>query len=81
MRIRLKTLYASPAKVYQIDEIGDFSDSEGKALIDGKFGISLEPIKVDEIKPVVVETVIEKGNIAPIKKEVRPKNIKKKGKK
>ena len=71
MRIKLKTLYASPVKVYQIDEIGDFSASEGQVLIDGKYGISLEPIEIKEIK----------SNVLPIKKELRPKNIKKKGKK
>lgn len=77
MKVKLKTLYASPYKVYQIDEIADFSDSEGQALVNGKYGISLEPIKVDEIKPIVVEKAI----IQPVERELRPKNIKKKGKK
>jgi len=71
MRIKMKTLYASSTKTIQIDEVGEFSDKEGQALVDGKYGISLEPIEIKEIKL----------SIAPIKKEKRPKNIKKKGKK
>ena len=88
MKIKLKTLYASPVKVYQIDEVGDFSTSEGQALIDGKYGISLEPIEADEIKPVIMaaihpaETVINQAENLIIKQKLVKKVKKsKKGKK
>ena len=70
----MKTLYTSPTRTIQIDEVGIFSASEGQALINGKYGISLEPIKAKEI---IVETMV----IKPAENMLRPKSIKKKGKK
>ena len=77
MKVKLKTLYASPIKVVQVDEISEFSDKEGMALVNGRFGISLEPIKPAEITPMKVEKAIVK----PMENEIRPKNLNKKGKK
>ena len=70
----MKTLYVTPKRTIQIDEIGEFSDSEGQALVNGKYGISHEP---EKSKPFIVETMV----IKPAENMLRPKNIKKKGKK
>ena len=74
MRVKLIKVYTGPTRTIQIDEVGDFSDSEGQALVNGKYGISLEPIKAKEI---IVETMV----IKPAENMLRPKNIKKKDKK
>ena len=74
MKVKLKTLSASPSGVYQAGEIGEFSNKEGMALVNGNFGESLEPIKTKEI-------VIEKAIIKPIENELRPKKLTKKIKK
>lgn len=84
----MKTLYTSPTRAIQIDEIGDFSTEEGMALVNGKYGISLEPIKADEIKPIVIaaihpaETVINQAENLVIKQKlVKTVKKSKKGKK
>jgi hypothetical protein len=70
MRIKLITIYASPAGVIQPEQVADLPDAEAKALIAGGFATSVEPIieraqVVMRQETAVVSAVTRRARKAP----------------
>lgn len=70
MRVRMKTLYASPERAVSPDQIADFPPAEAKALIDGGYAV---PADADPSEGAVPATRRARAPKAPKQDPEGPK--------
>jgi hypothetical protein len=74
MRVRLKTLYAGPAGIYQPGAVVPFQDSEAEALVSAGYASREDPIVQPRIEAAVIATAPENAQIERAPDVAAPRN-------
>lgn len=69
MRIKMKTLYVNEKKVVEVSKIGEFSEAEGRSLVNGGFGEAVDRAPQKAVKKAPLKMV--KPKPVPTKKKAK----------